>query len=378
MLATPLAPLVNRCLEPTVGRVAAQLESAGVLRGLVEELVSSRGLSGGGTWRFPTAHVLDLPHVVLSLLLHLSESPTQCVHRPTGLNQLRQRRTLERGDIPQDADSSTDDGSSDSDVQVHDSTESLSDWSDDDPGSGTAGVMEHAAVADVRCDSQRSEIANAWYERAKKGRALEHNHVSTRMAEHVILAASYASTSSSKGLALSACDLAAAVERHHAKMQAYDSPWPYSTTTELAVVRELSLILLGETGSIFHRVSDADSGGQAFQMLPVQVLHLSPVALQTLVGPLLGTANSLLRIREFCSQHLCAGVRHANDRSTCATVQAFASAVTQILVCPTAVVILVVASTFQLIDCSGRTCVPGRKLGVGERARTPHALGNML
>ena len=377
MLATPLVLLVNLCLEPAVGRVAAQLESAGVLRSLVDALVSSRGLSGGGTWRFPTAHVLDLPHVVLSLLLHLSESPAQCVHRPVGLNQLRQRRTVERGDIPQDADSSTEDGSSDSDVQVHDSSDSLSDWSDDDPGRDTAGV-ERAAVADVRCDSQRSEIAIAWYERAKKERALEHNRVSTRMAEHVILAASYTPRSSNKGLAASACDLAAAVERHHAKMQAYDSPWPYSTTTELTVVRELSLILLGETGNIFHRVSDADAGGPAFQMHPVQVLHLSPVALQTLVGPLLGTANSLLRIREFCSRHLSAGVKHVTNGSTCATVQAFASAVAQILVCPTPVVILVVASTVQLIDCSARTFVPGRKLGVGERARTPHALGNML
>ena len=117
-------------------------------------------------------------------------------------------------------------------------------------------------------------------------------------------------------------------------MQAYDSPWPYSTTTELVLVREISLMLLGETAGIFHRVSAAgDSVAQSFQMLPVQVAHLSPDALQTLVKPLIATANGLLRIRHFCSQHLSAGVRHTNDRSTCATVQAFASAVTQILVC---------------------------------------------
>ncbi len=319
-----------------------------MLRGLVDELVSSRGLSGGGTWRFPTAQVLDLPHVVLSVLLQLSESPTQCVHRPVGLNQLRQRRMVERGEILPEVDCSTDDGSSDSDVQVHDSTESLSDWSDDDSGSDTTGgVVEHAALADVRCGKQRSEKAVAWHDRAKQEHAVEQSSVSTRMAEHVILSASYASRSSSSRFTLSPCDLAAVVERHHTEMQAYDSPWPYSTTTELTLVREASLILLGETGSIFYRVSDADSGAQTFQMLPVQVLHLSPDALQAFVGPLIFTANILLRIRHFCSQHLSAGVKHANDRSTCATVQAFASAVMHILVRPTPVVALVTTSTLS-------------------------------
>eukprot|EP01043_Picozoa_sp_COSAG02_P012761 COSAG02_NODE_500_length_21069_cov_21.971865_3_plen_319_part_00 len=304
-----------------------------MLRGLVDELVSSRGLSGGGTWRFPTAQVLDLPHVILSLLLQLSESPTQCVHRPVGLNQLRQRRGAEHADNLPEAGCSTEDGSSDSDVEVHDSAESLSDWSDDDSGSDTTGgVEEHAAVAEVHCDKRRSEIALAWHDRAKQERAVEQGSVSTRMAEHVILSAGCASRSSSSGLTLSPCDLATVVERHHAETQAYISPWPYSTTTELTLVREISLILLGETGSIFRRVSD--SGAQAFQMLPVQVLHLSPDALQAFVGPLILTANRLLRIRLFCSQHLSASVRHANDRSTCATVQAFASAVMQILVCP--------------------------------------------
>lgn len=312
---------------------------------LVDELVSSRGLSGGGTWRFPTAQVLDLPHVVLSLLLQLSESPTQCVHRPVGLNQLRQRRMAERGDILPGADCLTDDGSSDGDVQAHDSTESLSDWSDDDSDSDTAGgVVEHAGL-DVRNGKHRGEMAVAWHDRAKKDLAVEQSSVSTRMAEQVILSASFASKASKSGLALSPCDLAAVVERHHTELQAYDSPWPYSTTTELTLVREISLILLGETGSIFRRVSDADSGAQAFQMLPVQVLHLSPDALQAFVGPLIFTANRLLQIRHFCSQHLSAGVRHKNDRSTCATVQAFASAVIQILVCPTPIVGLVATST---------------------------------
>ena len=40
-------------------------------------MVCARGADHGGTWRFPNAHVLDLPHALLSLLLNLSESPVQ-------------------------------------------------------------------------------------------------------------------------------------------------------------------------------------------------------------------------------------------------------------------------------------------------------------
>lgn len=310
-----------------------QLESAKVLRELVEKLVSPRGHDGGGIWRFPNAQVLDLPHVILSLLFHLSESPTQCLHRPLGLKQLRQHRTVDRSDLLQDSGSSSDDPSSDSDVHLYSSSESLSDWSDDNQDSDSGAVAHPAQSANVHSDYQRSDIAKAWSDRLKNQCTTARKSTSTRTREYVILSASYASRPSSGGLALSACDLAAAVERNHANNQAYDSPWPYITTTELVLVREVCVMLLGGTGDIFHRASCQDSGAETFQMLPVQVVHLSPDALQTLVAPLIGIANGLLRIRYFCAQQLSAGVQHANATcTTCATAQAFASAVSEILV----------------------------------------------
>ena len=48
-------------------------------------MVCARGADHGGTWRFPNAHVLDLPHALLSLLLNLSESPVQSLHTATAL-----------------------------------------------------------------------------------------------------------------------------------------------------------------------------------------------------------------------------------------------------------------------------------------------------
>lgn len=308
-------------------RAVPQLDSAEVLRGLVEQLVRPRGLSGGGTWRFPTAQVLDLPHGILSLLFHLSNSPTQSVHRPVGLKQLQQHRMVEHGTrSPQQAETSDDDTSSDSSGDAYDSEASLSDWSEDDDddddggSSGSSRPLEDPDQSGGNTASQRS--------RAKETSATEQKRLSTRMAESLILSASYASGSDG-GLALSACGLARAVERHHASTQAYDAPWQYSTTTELVLVREISLMLLGEPGDVFQCSLGPATAAQTFQMLPVQVVHLSPDALQRLVAPLIATSNDLLRIRHFCGQH--SGATQATG-ATCATVQAFASAMAQILV----------------------------------------------
>ena len=170
-------------------RAVPQLDSAEVLRGLVEQLVRPRGLSGGGTWRFPTAQVLDLPHGILSLLFHLSNSPTQSVHRPVGLKQLQQHRMVEHGTrSPQQAETSDDDTSSDSSGDAYDSEASLSDWSEDDDddddggSSGSSRPLEDPDQSGGNTASQRS--------RAKETSATEQKRLSTRMAESLILSAS--------------------------------------------------------------------------------------------------------------------------------------------------------------------------------------------
>ena len=73
----PSAARRSACGAGSDRGLCAQLDSAEALRGLVSELVCARGADHGGTWRFPNAHVLDLPHALLSLLLNLSESPVQ-------------------------------------------------------------------------------------------------------------------------------------------------------------------------------------------------------------------------------------------------------------------------------------------------------------
>ena len=315
----------------------AQLDTAEALRGLVEEFVAPRGLSNGGSWRFPNAQVLDLQHSILSLLFQLSQSPTQCVHSASALKELRQYRALDRnhlggadlGGSSADSDASSD---SDSGAEAYDgeaSEGSLSDWSDDgEDGSGSPLEPEVAG--------SRGEAPKAAHTPWRPKPDLSSSEVlSTRMAEQEMLSGSFG-PSSEGGLALAACGLAASVERHYARTQAYDAPSQYSTTTEWVLVREVSMMLLGETGDAFQRIGPSAGGGdgeqessaaQTFRMLPVQVVHLSPDALQRLIGPLIATANDLLRIRFICSQHC--GLQP--DGATCETVQAFASAVESVL-----------------------------------------------
>ena len=313
-------------------RCVAQLDTAEALRGLVEDFVAPRGLSNGGSWRFPNAQVLDLPHSILSLLFQLSQSPTQCVHSASTPKELRQYRALDRHD-PGGADlegsSADDDASSDSGTEAYDgegsegSEGSLSDWSDDDDGEPGSGSPFEPDTAGPAGKAPTAAAYTPWRPKPERSTQV----LSARMAEQEMLSGSFG-PSSEGGLALAAGDLAASVERHYTTTQAYDAPSQYCTTTEWVLVREVSLMLLGETGDAFQRIGEQDgSGAQTFRMLPVQVVHLSPDALQRLIIPLIATANALLRIRFICSQHC--GLQPSG--ATCATVQAFASAVESVL-----------------------------------------------
>jgi hypothetical protein len=357
-----LAPLPLRALSRrasvaglSAADVKAAIDSAEPRAALIELIVAASKPKSGqpqhsgsaGRWRFPTSDAMDLSFSVLSLLLHLSESPEHTTHVAVPLECLRERLNATSPDDLQSGSDSSSDVATDEEP-VRGGEDSLSDWSNEDDGedidAGTADADDAGGQPPVESlPSPRRDVASDEERRASAATAAVTRSLhgtmprTTQLVEYGFIrwpavAESVAAVEGGKSDLTTACSLARAVARHRAEAMEYDTTGTYSTTTEWLLVREVALLLLGEPGSMFELVGTDVARPQGFRTRhKLQLLHLSPSALWHALAPLMSVANDLLRIRCFCDFHIHYRASAMDNPRSCATIQAFAHSIRRVL-----------------------------------------------
>lgn len=334
----PLPAVAVAVTEFVAAVLARQVHKADALDVLVAALTSSDPKPGSER-RFRDADVLDMPHVILSMLHCLQQSPVHATYTPSDLVLRASGQTSPAGTADQSLSSAEDlDSDSDSDSSqniLSSSCSELSAWSTDEEDGQAAGGCS-AALPDspgYHGGCSEGEAPRQAVREAAATAVVRKEYYASGFAsvDRAVLAFAHLSSDYKRADGVQAadvCNVAAVVANSFNAGIGFRRASPYTTVTESLIVRESIQMLLGKPSDMFYLGTTAQPGlPQQYQFAPVQLLHASPAALRSIARDLTSTGSLLHSIRSFCRLHLAEGST-AGTR----TLQAFAGAVLHHLV----------------------------------------------